>query len=111
MLCLTDNVDEFALRMLMKYDDKEFRNISADDLELESAEEKEKTQALAEENKDLLAFVKDALGDKVKDVRVSGKLKSHPVCITTDGMISTEMEKVINAMPPRRRSKHSGCWR
>ncbi len=94
MLCLTDNVDEFALRMLMKYDDKEFRNISADDLELESAEEKEKTQALAEENKDLLAFVKDALGDKVKDVRVSGKLKSHPVCITTDGMISTEMEKV-----------------
>ena len=105
MLCLTDNVDEFALRMLMKYDDKEFRNISADDLELESAEEKEKTQALAEENKDLLAFVKDALGDKVKDVRVSGKLKSHPVCITTDGMISTEMEKVINAMPAQEKIK------
>ena len=105
MLCLTDNVDEFALRMLMKYDDKEFRNISADDLELESAEEKEKTQTLAEENKDLLAFVKDALGDKVKDVRVSGKLKSHPVCITTDGMISTEMEKVINAMPAQEKIK------
>ena len=105
MLCLTDNVDEFALRMLMKYDDKEFRNISADDLELESDEEKEKTQALAEENKDLLAFVKDALGDKVKDVRVSGKLKSHPVCITTDGMISTEMEKVINAMPAQEKIK------
>ena len=105
MLCLTDNVDEFALRMLLKYDDKEFRNISADDLELESAEEKEKTQALAEENKDLLAFVKDALGDKVKDVRVSGKLKSHPVCITTDGMISTEMEKVINAMPAQEKIK------
>ena len=105
MLCLTDNVDEFALRMLMKYDDKEFRNISTDDLELESAEEKEKTQALAEENKDLLAFVKDALGDKVKDVRVSGKLKSHPVCITTDGMISTEMEKVINAMPAQEKIK------
>ena len=105
ILCLTDNVDEFALRMLMKYDDKEFRNISADDLELESAEEKEKTQALAEENKDLLAFVKDALGDKVKDVRVSGKLKSHPVCITTDGMISTEMEKVINAMPAQEKIK------
>ena len=105
MLCLMDNVDEFALRMLMKYDDKEFRNISADDLELESAEEKEKTQALAEENKDLLAFVKDALGDKVKDVRVSGKLKSHPVCITTDGMISTEMEKVINAMPAQEKIK------
>ena len=105
MLCLTDNVDEFALRMLMKYDDKEFRNISADDLELESAEEKEKTQALAEENKDLLAFVKESLGDKVKDVRLSGKLKSHAVCITTDGMISTEMEKVLNAMPAQEKIK------
>lgn len=99
MLCLTDNVDEFALRMLMKYDDKEFRNISSDDLELESTEEKEKVKELAEENKDMLAFVKESLGDKVKDVRLSGKLKSHAVCITTDGMISTEMEKVLNAMP------------
>ena len=105
MLCLTDNVDEFALKMLMKYDDKEFRNISADDLELESTEEKEKTKELAEENKDLLQFMKEALGDKVKDVRVSGKLKSHPVCITTDGMISTEMEKVINAMPAQEKIK------
>ena len=105
MLCLTDNVDEFALKMLIKYDDKEFRNISADDLELESTEEKEKTKELAEENKDLLQFMKEALGDKVKDVRVSGKLKSHPVCITTDGMISTEMEKVINAMPAQEKIK------
>ncbi len=105
MLCLTDNVDEFALRMLMKYDDKEFRNISADDLELESTEEKEKVKELAEENKDMLAFVKESLGDKVKDVRLSGKLKSHAVCITTDGMISTEMEKVLNAMPAQEKIK------
>lgn len=105
MLCLTDNVDEFALRMLMKYEDKEFRNISADDLELETTEEKEKTRELAEENKELLSFLKESLGDKVKDVRVSGKLKSHPVCITTDGMISTEMEKVINAMPAQEKIK------
>ncbi len=99
MLCLTDNVDEFALRMLMKYDDKEFRNISSDDLELESSEEKEKNQELVEQNKDLLAFLKESLGDKVKDVRISNKLKSHPVCITTDGAITTEMEKVLNSMP------------
>ena len=105
MLCLTDNVDEFALRMLMKYDDKEFRNISSDDLELESTEEKEKVKELAEENKDMLAFVKESLGDKVKDVRLSGKLKSHAVCITTDGMISTEMEKVLNAMPVQEKIK------
>ena len=105
MLCLTDNVDEFALRMLMKYDDKEFRNISSDDLELESTEEKEKVKELAEENKDMLAFVKESLGDKVKDVRLSGKLKSHAVCITTDGMISTEMEKVLNAMPAQEKIK------
>ena len=105
MLCLTDNVDEFALRMLMKYDDKEFRNISSDDLELESTEEKKKVKELAEENKDMLAFVKESLGDKVKDVRLSGKLKSHAVCITTDGMISTEMEKVLNAMPAQEKIK------
>ena len=105
MLCLTDNVDEFALRMLMKYDEKEFRNISSDDLELESTEEKEKVKELAEENKDMLAFVKESLGDKVKDVRLSGKLKSHAVCITTDGMISTEMEKVLNAMPAQEKIK------
>lgn len=105
MLCLTDNVDEFALRMLMKYDDKEFKNISADDLELETEEEKEKTKELSEENKDVLQFMKEALGDKVTDVRVSGKLKRHPVCITTDGMITTEMEKVLNSMPAREKIK------
>ncbi len=60
---------------------------------------------LAEENKDMLAFVKESLGDKVKDVRLSGKLKSHAVCITTDGMISTEMEKVLNAMPAQEKIK------
>ena len=80
MLCLTDNVDEFALRMLMKYDDKEFRNISADDLELESAEEKEKTQALAEENKDLLAFVKDALGGQGEG-RAGLRQAEEPSCV------------------------------
>ena len=105
MLCLTDNVDEFALKMLGQYEEKEFKNISADDLELESDEEKEKTKELSQENKDMLQFMKEALGDKVKDVRVSGKLKSHPACITTDGAISTEMERVLNAMPVQEKVK------
>ena len=105
MLCLTDNVDEFALKMLGKYEDKEFRNISADNLDLESDEAKEQAKKLAEEHKDLLAALKDALGDKVKEVKLSSQLKSHAVCITTDGMISTEMEKVLNAMPAREKIK------
>ncbi len=99
MLCLTDNVDEFALKVLEKYDEKEFRNISSDDLGLETEEEKEKTKETAENSKELLLAMKEALGDKVKEVKVSGKLKTHPVCLSTDGMISTEMEKVLNAMP------------
>ncbi len=99
MLCLTDNVDEFALKVLGKYEEKEFRNISADDLDLETEEEKEKIKETAENSKELLEAMKEALGDKVKEVKISGKLKTHPVCLSTDGMISTEMEKVLNAMP------------
>ncbi len=99
ILCLTDNVDEFALRVLEKYDEKEFKNISSDELDLETEEEKEKTKETAESSKDMLAAMKETLGDKVKDVKVSGKLKTHPVCLSTDGMISTEMEKVLNFMP------------
>ncbi len=99
MLCLTDNVDEFALRILEKYDEKEFRNISADDIDLMTDEEKEQAKKAAEDHKDMLDAMKEALGDKVQEVKVSGKLKSHPVCLSTDGMISTEMEKVLNSMP------------
>ena len=105
LLCLTDNVDEFALRMLGKYQDKEFKNISADDLGLEDEETKEQAKKLTEEHKDLLAAMKEALGDKVTDVRLSTQLKSHAACISTDGMISTEMEKVLNAMPAREKIK------
>ena len=65
----------------MKYEDKEFRNISADDLELDTTEEKEKTRELAEENKELLSFLKESLGDKVKDVRVSGCLLYTSRCV------------------------------
>jgi len=99
MLYLTDNVDEFALRMLMKYDDKEFKSVSADDLGLKTEEEKKEAEKQVEENKDMLNFMKDALDGKVKQVILSQKLKTHPVCLSTDGAISIEMEKVLNAMP------------
>ena len=105
ILYMTDNVDEFALRMMVKYDDKEFKSVSADDLGLESDEEKEETKKLAEENKELLEQMKEALGDKVKGVVLSRKLKSHPVCLSTEGAISMEMEKVLNAMPASEKVK------
>ena len=99
ILYLTDNVDEFAIRMLMKYEDKEFKSVSADDLGLETEEEKKEAAKKVEENKDMLNFMKDALDGKVKQVILSQKLKTHPVCLSTDGAISIEMEKVLNAMP------------
>lgn len=99
ILYLTDDVDEFALRMLNVYDEKEFRSISGGDLGLESDTEKEELNKKTEENKDMLSFMKEALGDKVKAVCPSQRLKSHPVCLSSDGMLSLEMEKVLNAMP------------
>ncbi len=105
MLCLTDNVDEFALKMLNKYQDREFQNISSDSMELQSEEEKENLKKLSEDHGPLLKFMGEALSGKVKEVRLSGKLKKHPVCISTDGAISTEMEKVLNAMPAQEKVK------
>ncbi|MEM1484056.1 molecular chaperone HtpG [Oscillospiraceae bacterium PP1C4] len=99
ILYLTDDVDEFALRMLHKYEDKEFRSASDSDLGLETAQEKEETKKQNEDNKELLELLKEALDGKVKDVRLSGKLKSHPVCLSSEGAVSLEMEKVLNAMP------------
>jgi molecular chaperone HtpG len=99
MLYMTDPVDEFAVSMLMKYNDKEFKSISADDLGLETEEEKKEAAKKVEENKDMLAFLKDSLEGKVTNVILSQKLKTHPVCISTNGMISMEMEKVLNSMP------------
>ncbi|MCQ2408392.1 MAG: molecular chaperone HtpG [Oscillospiraceae bacterium] len=99
VLYLTDNVDEFAIQMLQKYQDKEFKNISAGDLGLESEEDK---TALDEKNaaaKDLFAEMEKALAGKVKAVRLSNRLKSHAVCLSSDGDLSLEMEKVLNTMP------------
>ena len=99
ILYLTDDVDEFALKMMMKYADKEFRNVSDKDLGLETEVDSKEIQKQNEENGELLRFMKDALGDKVSEVKLSERLKSHPVCISSDGGVSIEMEKVLSAMP------------
>ncbi len=99
ILYLTDNVDEFALKILEKYDDKGFKNISSDDLGLETEEEKKEAEKQVEDNKEMLDFMKEALDGKVKAVSLSQRLKSHPVCISSEGAITLEMEKVLNAMP------------
>lgn len=100
VLYCTQDIDEFALKVLMKYKDKQFKSISDADLDLDTEEEKEQAKKLDEENKDLFEFMQKAIADKVKTVRLSKKLKSHPVCLSSDGgPITIEMEKVLNAMP------------
>ena len=100
VLYCTQDIDEFALKVLMKYKDKQFKSISDADLDLDTEEEKEQAKKLDEENKDMFEFMQKAIADKVKTVRLSKKLKSHPVCLSSDGgPITIEMEKVLNAMP------------
>lgn len=99
ILYLTDNIDEFAVKTLIKYKDKEFKSVSADDLGLENTEKQEEIKAKEEENADLLKELSDALDGKVSKVILSQRLKSHPVCLTSEGEISLEMEKVLNSMP------------
>ena len=99
ILYLTDNIDEFAIKSLRQYKDKEFKSVSADDLGLENAEKKEEIKAKEEENSGLLEALGKALEGKVTKVILSQRLKSHPVCLTSEGEISLEMEKVLNSMP------------
>lgn len=99
ILYLTDDVDEFAVKMMHTHQEKEFRSVSDKDLGLETEEEKEEIKKQGEENKDMLNFLKDALDGKVKEVRLTGRLKNHPVCLSSDGPLSLEMEKVLNAAP------------
>ena len=99
VLYLTENVDEFAVQMLAQYQDKEFKNISSGDLGIESDEDKETIEKKSEESKDLFAEMQKALAGKVKAVRLSSRLKNHAVCLSSDGQISLEMEKVLSAMP------------
>ena len=99
ILYLTDNVDEFALQVMMNYKEKAFKNITQGDLNLETEEEKKAVEEKKEANKDLLETLKEALGDKVSDVILSTRLKSHPVCLSTDEGMSFEMERVLSQMP------------
>ncbi|PKM76643.1 MAG: molecular chaperone HtpG [Firmicutes bacterium HGW-Firmicutes-15] len=99
ILYITDDVDEFALQILHEYDGKEFKSVSSGDLGLESEEEKKSAEKQAEDYKELFSFMKESLNGKVKEVRLSPRLKSHPVCLTSDGALSLEMEKILNAIP------------
>ena len=105
ILYLTDNVDEFAVKVLMRHGDKEFRNVSEGDLGIDTEAEKEETKKLAEENKDMLSFITAALDGKVKETKISDKLKSLPVCISSSGQISLEMEKILNQNPQNEKVK------
>ena len=98
LLC-TEDVDEFCLQVLREFKEKSFKNVGSGNLELETEAEKEAAKAAAEENKGLLGAIKDALGDKVKEVRTSSVLKDHPVALSSEGPVSVEMEKVLKNMP------------
>ena len=99
ILYLTENIDEFVVQSLMNYDEKKFTNICTNELDLDTEEEKEKLKKENEENKDMFDAMKEAIKDEVQLVRFTHRLKNHPVCLTSEGAISLEMEKVINAMP------------
>ena len=105
ILYLTDNVDEFCLQMLMNYNEKPFMSVQSADLDLETEEEKEEIKKKNKDNKKLFGIMKEALSDKVQDVRFSQKLKNHPVCISGAGALSVEMEKVLSAMPGDQKAK------
>ena len=99
ILYLTENVDEFVIQVLQEYKEKKFANVCADDIDLETKEEKEELQKVNDENKDMFELMKEAVGEEVDKVRYTHKLKNHPVCLTSEGAISVKMEKVINSMP------------
>ncbi len=99
ILCLTEDVDEFVMNAIQTYDEKKLCNITTDDLGLESEEDKKEADIKTEESKDLLDFVKETLGDKVKTVRLSKKLKNHAVLLTSEGQVSIEMEKYFAGLP------------
>lgn len=99
VLYFTDEVDEFAIQMLMEYDGKHFVNVCKDDLDLSTDVEKEAMTKKNEDAKGLLDKMKEALDGKVTAVKLTNKLGSHPVCLSAEGYVSLEMEKVLNSMP------------
>jgi molecular chaperone HtpG len=99
ILYFTDDVDEFAIRMLMNYKEKEFKSVSSSDLGIEADENENSTKEIENESKELFESMKDILTDKVKAVKASKRLKNHPVCLSNEGELSIEMEKILSAMP------------
>ncbi|WP_033828907.1 molecular chaperone HtpG [Bacillus andreraoultii] len=99
ILYFTEDIDEFAVKMLMNYKEKEFKSVSDSDLGIDSPEDQKETEAEEKEYKELFEYMAGVLGDKVKKVKVSKRLKTHPVCLSTEGEVTIEMEKVLNAMP------------
>ncbi len=99
ILYLTDNVDEFCIQMLRDYQEKPFKNINQGNLDIDNEEEKKELEKVNEDNKDLLETLKDVLKDQVQDVKISSRLKTHPVCLVSGEGVSFEMEKVLNQMP------------
>lgn len=99
ILYFTDDIDEFAIKMLMKYKEKEFKSVSSSDLGIENNDEENKIEENNEENKSLFDAMKEVLNDKISSVKVSNKLKNHPVCLSNEGDLSIEMEKLLNSMP------------
>ncbi len=100
ILYLTEYVDEFALQALTTYDAKKFVNVSNDDVNLDSDDEKKELDKLNSKAKDMFSAMKEILKDSnINDIRFTNRLKNHPVCLTTEGNISVEMQKVLNALP------------
>ncbi|WP_057762615.1 molecular chaperone HtpG [Cytobacillus praedii] len=105
LLYFTEDIDEFAIKMLMTYKEKEFKSVSSGDLGIEADENDNNNDEQKEENKELFDAMKEILSGKVKEVRVSKRLKSHPVCLSADGEVTIEMEKVLNMMPDNQNVK------
>lgn len=99
ILYLTEYVDEFAIKSLMEYDGKKFVNVSEENLDLDTEEEKKEIKKINDENKEMLNSMKEIIGSDVSDVRFTHRLKNHPVCLVSEGPVSIEMQKVLNAMP------------
>lgn len=99
ILYMTENVDEFAIKVINTYKDKSFKSVTAGDLDLDTEEEKEEIKKQEDSHKTLFEKMKNSLGDAVTKVKISSRLKSHPVCLSTEGEISLEMEKVLNQNP------------
>ncbi|MFC0273028.1 molecular chaperone HtpG [Metabacillus herbersteinensis] len=105
ILYFTDDIDEFAIKMIGVYKEKEFKSVSSGDLGIEADESQNNTESEENENKELFDFMRTILSDKVKDVRVSKRLRTHPVCLSTDGEVTIEMEKILSAMPDNQNIK------